>query len=346
MRRFSGPAIWLVLFLVSVITGFIVWPGYAAVPSAPQIAGGVLIMHDHVETDGGSSYVGLRAAVEAEQWETGVPDVSILQLDVKFEAPIAPHRWYVVASGDYDVVQGLPPSLYCHGPASRPSVDGGVECPGDDFSHAMEFEFGSELGFHGGLDTITSSIVDLDGYDHGDVTVVSGLVPEPDPDTGEVTVTVQLPIATPATESVSGKEYARYGAIGFSDWEWGASVPLEQSCTIKPPVDTADVVLMSTCAPLEQVNVTSTVFDAGLDVGTRAVEYSSPDVVSDDRVAWIIDGPFPGGQALLNDPFNEAQETQRSFTAGLLISLGVSFLVLLIEELLGNPRRNRRQLPQ
>ncbi|WP_233256971.1 hypothetical protein [Promicromonospora sp. AC04] len=332
------------LFLVSVVAGFVVWPGYAAVPNAPQVAGGVLIMHDHVETDGGSRYVGLRATVEAQQWETGVPDVSMLQLDVKFEAPIADHRWYVVASGDYGVVQGLPLSLYCHLAAGQPSAGGGVACPGGDLSQEMEFEFGRELGFHGGSNTITSSIVDLDGYDRRDVTVVSGLVPDPDPDTGEVAVTIQLPIATPAKATVSGKEFVRYGAIGFSDWEWGASVPLAQGCTLEPPVKTADVVLMSTCVPLERVIVTSTAFDTGLDVGARAVEYSSPDVVSDDRVTWIVDGSFPGGQALLNDPFAEGQETQRSFVAGLLISLGVSFLVLLIEEWLGSPRRKGASL--
>lgn len=154
-------------------------------------------------------------------------------------------------------------------------------------------------------------------------------------------LTVELPISTPPTAKVSGNEFVRYGRIGFSDWEWGGGPAVEPECT-RPPDEGSTFVLLSACAPLEQVIVTSTRFDTGYEIGARTVEYSSPDVASDDRLVWAVDGPFPGGQALINDPFEEGQETRRSFAAGVLISLAVSVLALSIQAFLTPDEAGRR----
>lgn len=322
-----GSTIWLVAFALSLLIAIVVWPGFATTPKPPQTDGGVLLMHDYVQPTEGN-YLDLRASIEAKQWETGQTGMSILQLRITFDAPVLGHHWYVVASGDYAVDPAAPVEFYCIGAEER---GGGIECPVREFGDGMRYEFDQQLSPYGGTSEIVASLVDLNGYSSSDVTVVTGLIPEPDEFTGEAQVTVALPISSPQVAKVTGNEFVRYGRIGFSDWEWGSGPPLDQGCTLRAPARGVTFVLVSSCSPLEPISVTSTMFDSGFEIDERTIEYSSPDVESDDRLTWAVDGPFPGGQALINDPFEEGQETRRAFGAGLFLSLAASFLTLFIQ---------------
>lgn len=126
-RRRPGRTVTSVLLSTLALSlgllAWLVWPGFATTPKPPQIDGGVLLMHDHVQLEAGS-HLGLRASVEAEQWETGEPGVSILQLEITFDAPVEDLNWYVVASGDYAVHPDVPANFYCSGPQHAKSKAG------------------------------------------------------------------------------------------------------------------------------------------------------------------------------------------------------------------------------
>lgn len=293
-------------------------------------------MHEYTQLDGGSA-LGVEARVDAVQWETGEPGVSTLRLDLLFTSVPPGTRWFVVASGDYATDPTVPDSFFCSGPGGH-RVDGGYECPGSDYFPAMRYDFRQELGFWGGMPHVNSGVVDLNGYDARSVTVVSGRVPAPDNYTGESVVDVWLPISTPPTTAISGKTFMQYGRIGFEDWEWGAGGPLDASCDLGEDA-APDVVLMPTCVPLRRVEVSSTTFDGGFEMGLNAVAYSSPNVVSNDQVVWNVDGPFPGGRVLVTNPFAEDRATWNSFFAGVLLSISVAALFLLVDEALKGRRR-------
>ena len=329
--------------------GYAVWPGFGFLDRSRAPEGGVLLLHDLLPfNDSPDEILGTRAEVGVQIWSTGFPGVSIAELEVRFEKPRPDDHWYVIASGDWAVTPDRDADLYCKYGEGR-VVDAGIECEAQVGNPEMQFRFDQELGNFTGNGLVSDSIVDFDGYDRDHVTVVSGSMPLTN-EYGENVLEARLPIATPPIQSVGGEDFFAYPPIASLDNEWGSGPPLAESCDMTGTEGWALFVLTQSCAPVTYVGVTSTTLDPGIEVGSRTVEYAAPDTISDDELRWSVEGGLAGAQALIRDPFAQADESRRAFVAALILSVGISFALLFFERLLfhrsaGAPgTRSRRRL--
>jgi hypothetical protein len=334
----------LVLALLLTAIGFAIWPGFGFLDRYRIPTGGVLLLHDRLTFDSESDAVaGLRAEIAVEIWDTGSPGVSIAEITIRFQSPRPEDHWYLVASGDWAVPPDRLESLYCKYGEGK-FVGDRVRCAAQVGNPAMEFRFDQELGNALSTTEITDSVVDLQGYDRERVTVVSGSMLATRDD-GEAVVEAWLPISSPPIFGVGGDEYLALPPLAWTGTSLGIGPPLEEPCEIAKSERVAPFALTGSCAPITPVQVTRSSVDAGVAIGSRTVEYASPDTVSDDAARWAAEGGFPGAQALIRDPFAQADESRRAFLAALLLSGGVSFLLLFAERLLFHPsnRDSRRR---
>lgn len=132
---------------------------------------------------------------------------------------------------------------------------------------------------------------------------------------------------------VGGDEFLALAPIAADDQFWSGGPDLDEPCELDPERPPKGLALTQTCAPVAMVQATRTIVDPGVEVGSRTVEYSAPDTDTDDIVRWTTAGGFPGVQALLGDPFAQADESRRAFVA-LVLSGAVSFALLFVERLL------------
>jgi hypothetical protein len=313
--------------------GFAIWPGFSFLQSNRTPIGGVLLLHDRLPFEAeGDELLGLAAEVDVDFWASGEPGVSIAELTIQLESPRPDDHWYVVSSGDFAVSADRYENLYCKY-GSGMLVDGRIECASQAGNPAHEFRFDQELG--DAINTVESakSIIDLEGYDKEQVTVVSGSMPTARED-GRAVVDVWLPISSPRTYNVGGDEFIAVPPIAWTDVEWGVGPLLAEPCEFEASEVFARFVLTKSCTPVTSISISRTFVDAGVDIGSRAVEYASPDTVSDDALEWDMDGGFPGARALIRDPFEQADESRRAFLAALVLSAGVSFALLSFERIL------------
>lgn len=332
----------LVVAILLCVAGYGIWPGFRGTGAGEAPVGGVLLLHDLLPfDDDGVDVAGVRAEVQVRMWSTGYPEVSIAELEIEFESPRVDDRWYVIASGDWAVSAERDLSLYCAYGDGR-MVGDRIECAAQAGNAAMAFRFDQELSNFTPDDQVTKSVRDYDGYDSDRVAVVSGAMPEKDA-YGRSAVTVWLPIATPSILSVSGDDFFALPPVGWFDSSYGSGPPLGEKCDSPPTPLWALFMLTKTCAPVTYISVTNTSVDSGIELGNRAVEYASPDTVSDDALRWSVEGGFPGGRALVSDPFAQADESRRAFFAALVLSGGVSFLLLFAERWLFHGKSSRRE---
>ncbi|WP_353807873.1 hypothetical protein [Agromyces sp. SYSU T00194] len=209
----------------------------------------------------------------------------------------------------------------------------GIECGSQAGNPAMMFSFDQELGNSLGQEVVAESVAQLEGYDRNRVSVVSGRMPNTRED-GQSVAVVWLPISTPPSFTVNGDQFVAFPPIALAPNAWAPGPPLDESCELEPSEVAATFALTQGCLPVNPVTVTSTVVDTQVDVGSRTVEYAAPDTVTDDEVVWAVDGGFPGGQALLRDPFAQSDESRRAFFAALVIGGGLSFALLFVERIL------------
>ena len=321
--------------LVLGIVGFGIWPGYTFIETAESPTGGVLILHDRLPIENDRSIVGQPVDIEVEMWTTGVPGVSMLALRMNFQQPQPEDNWYVIASGDYVVDSSRDLTLFCkYGDGQLLAEE--VRCNAQAGNPQMEFAFDQQLGFTGAAE-VTNSISELQGYNRERVTVVRGEMPAVN-ELGEYIVDVYLPISSPTTKTVNGDEFVSVLPVAPNLRSFASGPPLDESCLLATPQIHSLFALTPNCAPVTQVQVRSITVDPGFEVGNRTVEYSAPDTVSDDVVKWSLDGGFPGAKALISDPFAKEDESRRAFIAALVLSLSVSFALLLIERLMFHRR--------
>jgi hypothetical protein len=329
----------LVVLAVSAVVlsvlGYSIWPGFNFLDGAKTPTGGVLLLHDQVSTADDATLLGQRASINVEMWETGSPGVSILALRLNFSSPQWEGRWHIVASGDYAVDADLDNSLYCKYGRGHAHADR-IRCSEQVGNPEIEFSFDQELGSWSGSRAVDGSVVDLAGYDRGRVTIISGSMPETN-EIGENIVDVWLPITTPRSNTVNGDEFVAVPPIAPRPRMFGEGPLLAQPCTLKSSVQFL-FALTDKCEPVAVVQVSDTTVDIGLDLGRRTVEYASPDTVTDDAVTWHVSGGFPGAQALIADPFAQEDDSRRAFIAALILSISVSFGLLLVERRLFHRR--------
>lgn len=328
-----------------VVIGFAIWPGFGFLDKGRTPGGGVLLLHDLLPFDeGGDDVLGTRAEVDVQLWSTGSPGVSIAEVGIRFESPRSDDRWYLVASGDWVVTADRELSLYCKYGEGR-VVGDRIRCDTQAGNPEMNFRFDQELGNLTTTDVVANSVVELDGYDRERVSVVSGWMPSAN-EMGESVAEVWLPIATPPIMSTGGEDFFAYPPVGWRDVvsAWGTGPPLAEPCDVENSDLRAFFALTESCAPVTVVSVTGATLDPGIEVGSRTVEYAAPDTVSDDELRWAVEGGFPGAQAVVRDPFAQADESRRAFIAALVLSGGVSFALLFVERLLFHrPKGDQRR---
>lgn len=344
-ERVPRRVLWILtaIAVACALAGFWIWPGWARSPSPPSVTGGLLLLQGSVGDDRVPNYE-LSGAVEARIHATGESNTSIISLTLRFAKPLPDTKWFVVASGTYAVSDSYPDAFYCAAGASALVRDNdSVRCAASDSYPAVKFRFGDQLGFllPEGSD---SAVEDLVGYESESATVISGDVPQEVGMDGWAEVELDIPISTPPVETVGGNTFVAYPPIGYVDeGSTGEGLPLDLEPCSNPDVGRSLWLVMSSCAPVYLMDVTEVRFDPGLDIDARTVEYSTPDTVSDDVVVWQVDDDLPATQALLLDPFKTDELAQRSFLAGLVLSVGISMLFLLLEHTVLAPRRRSSQ---
>lgn len=275
---------------------------------------------------GSHEEVGLRASVLAQELgESGFPGISLLSLSLKFENPDG-GRWYIIASGDYNIPEDMPDTNYCFGPQPR-RIAGGIECSSDNWA-SFTYNFEQELGYRGPGGAYR--VYGVDGYDARHVTVISGRLPPSSARAEERSVNLWLPIPTPRPSILNGKTFLRYGQIGFSTRGSGSGELLNPECGDDDSVP-MPWALAEPCTPIVDIEITRAQFYALEEVGTRAIEYSIPAVTPHPKLAWDVAGPFPGGTALLVDSFAVESAAQQTFLCGVLLGLAGSTSIAFIE---------------
>jgi len=321
-----------VLALFSIILGTIgfgIWPGFASNGTVSKPVGGVMLLHDRLQSAEETAIFGQPTAVDVQLWKTGFPDVSVMELRLSFESPRSEDHWYVVASGDYVVDRQRDMSLFCNYGDGLPVGDR-VRCSPQAGNPEMEFSFDQELGASAGTHQVTDSVENLAGYDRERVTVVEGPMPATN-ELGENIVEIWLPISTPKISTVNGDEFVSVAPIGERPRSFGSGPLLAEPCSLESE---SMFVLTGSCSAVVPVQVSATTVDVSFEMGSRTVEYAAPDTISDDAVVWDIAGGFPGAQALIADPFAQEDEARRAFIAALVLSVSVSFVLLLVERFL------------
>lgn len=335
-RRLTLVALALFSLILGTI-GFGIWPGFASHSSVGMPVGGVTLLHDRLQLNEETAISGQPTVVNVQMWQTGFPDVSIIELRLSFDSPRAEDHWYVVASGDYVVDKDRDLSLFCNYGDGTPVGDR-VRCSPQAGNPEMEFSFDRELGTSAGSPQATDSVVNLAGYDRERVTVVEGPMPATN-ELGENIVEVRLPITTPKTSTVNGDEFVSVAPIGQQPESFGSGPPLATPCSLDSE---SMFVLTGTCSAVLPVHVSATTVDVNFEMGSRTVEYAAPDTVSDDAVVWELESGFPGAQALVADPFAQEDEARRAFIAALVLSVSVSSVLLFVERFLFHRPASRR----
>ena len=330
-HRFDRRALSLfaVASILMAVAGYAIWPGFSYLEPRGTLTGGLLLLHD--PSFYGPDGDGQRAEIDAEMWETGVPGVTAMRLTIRFDSPASEDRWYVVASGDYAVKRHLDPFMYClYGDGVEEEER--IVCSAQAGNPAIELRFDQELGGAIGVAEVSRSVEEIDGYDRRLVTVLSGAMP-PDRGNGIYEVELMIPIATPPRQIVGGDEFLAFAPVAARDQMWSSGPDLDKPCRLETGSHPAALAFTQTCETVTSVTSTVTMIDPGIEVGVRTVEYASPDTDSDDVVRWTMAGGFPGAQALVTDPFAQADESRRAFAAALVLSGAVSFGLLFVERL-------------
>jgi hypothetical protein len=322
----------LLLLTGAVLLAFsavLIWPGLLPTSNAPTPKGGITIMHDRVPLEEPHATRGLSARASVDVWEAGVPNVSMVSMLLTFDSPLPHDHWYVVASGDYAVQADLPVSMYCKYGDAKPAGDR-LWCAPQLDNPRTSYRFGQELATDSGGELAAFSVQSLAGYDRENVTVISGIMPKANA-MGDYEVELILPIRAQASLRVNGDQYLAVPPIGLRPTTYSQGARLKQPCATR---EDTFFVLTETCAPVAPVLISETKVDLGVLIGSRTIEYASPDTVSDDELVWRVDEGFPGGKALVSDPFAQQDETRRAFVAALFLSLSLSLVLLLVEQLL------------
>jgi hypothetical protein len=340
-QRVKGARLSLTILLVTALVGlsvgFALWASASLKDSPQPVSGGVLIFHDVEYAEPGTVW-GQKADLDVEMWQSGIPNVSILQITINFDSPLAGQKWYLVASGDYSVANSLSPSMYCRSGEGTANGDE-IRCPSTSDQPSMTFSFGEQLGFYEGERRIRASVVDLVGYDRSAMTVVRGVIPPSI--SGGSSVTVWLPVSTLQRSSVSGNTYLTFPPIGAPTTSFGAGPDLSVSCELGETEDWPYVVLVSSCTQLNPIKITSTRFDPGIQLGTGSIQYASPVLAADDLLVWRVEGGLPQAQAWISDPFAANGVATTSFIAGLFISFGLSLIAVALDRLLFRSQREQ-----
>lgn len=332
--RITTGSIVVVIAVLAIGGGLLLWPSAVASPSPPDVSGGILLLQNADLPLEANPQV-YTADIDTTLQSTGMDGVSLLRLTITFLKP-TPHvgdvpvlaSWYLVTSGDYVAVADAPDNFYCSGETLMKRSEDHIAC-GTIEGPEVQFFFDSELAF-ASPDGAYESVVDLAGYEPGRSSVITGSIV--DGGAEGTTITLELPVRTPREEPVGASTFLNFPPIGLVDNEWGGGPRVIANCNSKPQL-TPDFFLPSTCAALNFIKVQSVAFDVDRSLNAETIAFAAPDTLTDEHLGWEVDGGFAGGQALVTDPFVAQSEVQHSFLAGILISLGVSLIVVLVERI-------------
>ena len=120
---------------------------------------------------------GLAASVTADTWVSGDPDISELELKMRFTNAKPGTRWYIVASGQYFPDPKFPSYMFCDNPGQVTPAKR-IQCRDTwlNGSHNVEYRYRDQIGatqFDGKIDGPLDSV---NGYDSRSAAVITGVI--------------------------------------------------------------------------------------------------------------------------------------------------------------------------
>jgi hypothetical protein len=302
-------------------------------PASPD--GGLLILAD--APAGRAERLHVRISTDISDRPDGV---SVLVLNI--EAPNAPvgTRFYVVASGQSAPTLDIDPIYFCTSPFAN-AVGNRIRCRDDDILtnwRAVEYRFDDQLGYAVNHDL--SEVIDFDGYDSGNAVTITGIFTDNDAESAKV----WIPFKTPETPQVSGTTYYSFASLFAGNLgDFGSGRSLGRVDWDESETGGWGFSLASQRTPADFLHVDELAVSAGQLHEGRQVSWSSPPVQQSDSLEWKVDRGIRNIAFSLVDPFWTNQLTIRVFVAGILISTGISLLVLLIERAVFDRGRTQRR---
>lgn len=342
-RRFF--AFWLLpmalLMAASTISAIVLWPEGFSSDHPDSVKGGLLVF---VSRDLRHGY-GSSVSVQSKIWDLD-HDGAMLAIKLSFDHGSAGRRFYVVVSGQYQLDSQADLSLFCMGPTLGIRDPNKVRC--SDISlggaEAVEYRFDDQLGAK--VNAEIWDVIDTNGYDAPSAGVITGIIrPNPFDDP----VQLYVPIKAPVRHRLGSTEYRAFAPIAIGDNEGGSShrlrdLPTEFADYADLYYDNRDGV------PIENPKVVQADFSLREQLGTRQIQWSNPPANPPNSLHWTQDQQgIAGVEIQTSDPFNQNSLSQRSFIAGVAVSVAAAALLLLIERLLqtwsspsGRPDDDRR----
>jgi hypothetical protein len=330
-------ALFVVALLVLIGAGALLLFDSAGATKRPENPnGGLLILADS-PTKGAAH---LHANIKAELSNRTADGVSILELDI--ETPDAPigTRFYLVASGQYAPTHDINPIYFCTLPNATVLANE-IRCPDNDILSnwtAAEYRFNDKLGF--ALHHDLKEVTDFDGYEPGNAVTITGILSSNHADSAKV----WIPFRTPDAAQVSGTRYYSYASLFAGNLgDFGSGDSLGRVSWDNSEVGGFGFSLASQRTPTDFLLVDKLAVSAtGLQEGQQ-ISWSSPEVDQPDSLQWNSAGGIRGITFGLVDPFSANRLTMNVFFAGVLLSTGISLLTLLIERVVFEHRRARRE---
>jgi hypothetical protein len=331
---------------VCFFVAFFLWREGFAVERQPRAIGGLLLFVDSEETR--SQIVEdepVAAAVDAQMWETGFPNTSLLSLSLKFANPKPGLRWYVVVSGQYNPDPGTDVNTFCVYGGTPTRMADRVRCrnvslrSAIDGSTDIEYRFGDRIGsiYEEEIHKISDS---FDGYIDGDSTVITGRLISSDRDSETL---IHIPFPTPHHVTIAGDELWALAPIApFDRGDYGTA---EKIRSLPPQyADTsAYFASVSTGHPIDFIRLPTLSLELREGLDGRELAWASPPPDRPDVLAWSTDrggdlGPF---SFRIHDAVAQTGIARRSFLAGVFVSVGAALLVLLLEQWLTRKSKPR-----
>ena len=303
-------------------------------PSFPD--GGLLFFVDHDGEDSPS----IAADTSVEMWRSGAGN-EILRLQMELDPWPAGSRWYVVTSGQLRVDTSDISMLCSVGGFAHRQGDV-ISCDGDrgwGDSRDVEYRLHERLVAIAHDGRSLQRLSDYEGYIDDDATVVTGVFRE----ASSPKLVVWL-ASRPLVGARIGAdtEYALASMFQGNLGDYGASQP--PLVALDEPIRSpSGLAVLSTRQGLASVAQRTLQVELPRVLGTRRVSWADPVPTRANRLYWrTAAGGLGSIRFVLHDPVESARQALRTFLSGVVISAGLSVVLVTLERWIEHTARSRR----
>jgi hypothetical protein len=317
-------------FLLSALISMWLWNHAQPNEAIPRANGGI---HLFLEEDAAADEVAadeVMVAVDARISKTGFDGTSLLRIDAEFSEAEPGRRWFLVASGQFQLHEEMNDAAFCSGPGYPSRSRTVLSCPSDPgWGNATDVEYRFDDGIgarafdsHGIL-----RLSDYDGYDHESSSVVTGRFGNDD----KASLVFWLPIRDLVRARLGPEDFVRVPQLFSRDsGDFGALEPV--GVLREAPATRAGVLAsLSSGVVLSSVSTLRASLEIVEDFHGGRLVSARPDTVAQGNLYWEVRrGGLPGIEYSIYDPVAATRQSGWTFLAGILAALSMSLLVYLI----------------